>query len=81
MIPLGKYMYGKFLDQKGKTKVVGIFSWSSGDRLGTVKWYGPWRQYCFYPEPDTVFNDVCLAKIIGFLATLNAEHRQKRGKG
>lgn len=44
----------------------------SDDCLGTVKWYGPWRQYCFFPEPidGLVFNDGCLKDICHFMGQL-----------
>jgi hypothetical protein len=35
----------------------------SGGTLGYIEWYGPWRQYCFFPEGDTVFNRTCLDEI------------------
>ncbi len=31
-----------------------------GTPIGKIAWYGPWRQYCFYPEGGTVFNVGCL---------------------
>jgi hypothetical protein len=45
--------------------------------LGEVKWYGPWRQYCFFPEGSvTVFNRTCLADVQNFLQEL----MDRRGK-
>ena len=32
-------------------------------RLGTIKWYGPWRQFCFFPASDTVWSDGCLRDV------------------
>lgn len=36
-------------------------------RLGTVLWYGSWRQYCFVPYANTVFSAGCLADIRDFI--------------
>lgn len=35
--------------------------------LGFVEQYGPWRQPCFFPEPDIVFSESCLLDIADFL--------------
>ena len=42
--------------ESGLTERWGVFSESSGDRLGTIRWFGRWRQYAFYPEPETLYN-------------------------
>jgi hypothetical protein len=36
--------------------------------LGTIRWHGPWRQYCFFPNPfgATVFSAGCLKDIVSF---------------
>ena len=44
--------------------------------LGTLQWYGPWRQYCFFPEYDTVWSAGCLRDVQAFLDGL-AEERKK----
>ena len=49
--------------------------------LGTIAWYGPWRQYCFTPtltETEIIFNNGCLKDIVDVLTHLNDE--QKAGK-
>jgi hypothetical protein len=51
----------------GRTEVHGVFSALHGDRLGTVKWYGAWRQYAFFPERETVWNHACLRQLAHFL--------------
>jgi len=45
--------------------------------LGTVAWYGPWRQYTFDPEADTTYNMACLQDIARFLGVQNQNHRDK----
>jgi len=63
-----KYMeFCKDDQHAGKTEVWYVHNLSSGGRLGTVKWYGSWRQYCFFPEPDCVFNKDCMSDVIKFI--------------
>jgi len=42
-----------------KTSIWTVDSKSSGDCLGLIKWYAPWRQYAFFPSPNTVFSRDC----------------------
>ena len=42
-----------------------------GDLLGVIKWFGRWRQYSFFPEPETVFNNGCLRTITSNIEILN----------
>ena len=46
------------------------------DRIGVVSWYSSWRQYCFFPEYDTVWSAGCLRDVQAFLDGL-AEERKK----
>jgi len=61
--------YLKFVKEgdTGRTEMHGVFSALHGDRLGTVKWFGLWRQYAFFPEPETVWNRDCLRQLAKFL--------------
>lgn len=56
-----------------KTPTALITSQSSGAALGVVKWHGPWRQFCFYPERETIFNATCMTEIQNVIAELKAE--------
>jgi len=44
--------------------------------LGTVKWHKRWRQYCFFPEPDTVLNVVCLEDMGHFIKQISVVQRE-----
>lgn len=48
------------------------------DMLGTVKWFGRWRQYCFDPSSQTTFNRTCLQDLAAFLEQVNERHRVER---
>jgi len=66
----GKYFKIVKLEDKPRTKVYGIYSKHYGDLLGTIKWYAPWRQYCFFPEHDTIWSNSCLREVIDFVGEL-----------
>lgn len=67
---MSKYLEFSLIEQKPKTKVVGVWSKRSSDRLGLIKWYGKWRQYAFFPENDTLFNVECLNDIQTYIKGL-----------
>lgn len=39
--------------------------------LGEVKWYGPWRRYCFYPCDNTVWDVKCLEELENLMKDIN----------
>jgi hypothetical protein len=74
-----EYIQIEEIEQRGKkTSVFPIFSKSSGEHLGTIKWYGPWRQYCFYPLDETIWNDGCLKDVTAFLIGLKLGRKLKK---
>ena len=75
-----KYLISSPIKFTGKTWVYEIVSKSSHQVLGLVKWYGPWRQYCFHPEPDTVFNWLCMDQITHFVEALMQERANSDGR-
>ena len=46
--------------KKRKTKLLAIRNKNSDDIIGYIECYPSWRQYCFFPEFDTVWNITCL---------------------
>ena len=38
--------------------------------LGKIRWYGAWRQYCFWPSPNCVFNRECMTDIQNMIQEL-----------
>lgn len=60
-----------------KTKIFTVMS-SSGDYLGTIKWFGRWRKYCFFPGRDTIFDDKCLAEITTYCIDATLQHKEKK---
>lgn len=51
-------------NESGKTEVAIITNVITGTELGQIRWYGPWRKYCFYPKSDIVFDVGCLGEVI-----------------
>lgn len=66
-----------------KTKIVHIINKSNTNELGTIEWYGNWRQYCFMPslEFDTVWNNTCLTDVILVINQLMKEREIEKPKG
>ena len=52
-------------------------------KLGTIKWYAPWRRYVLIPRPDTIFEfDECLPEILQFGKMLMEQYKlEKKGEG
>jgi hypothetical protein len=70
--PLGEYMEIELIEQKPKTNVWQVTSKRWSDTLGIIKWYAPWRQYCFFPSPlSPVLSSSCLNEIVAFLVKVN----------
>jgi len=50
-----------------------------GELLGEIKWYSAWRQYCFYPLGNSIWNIDCLADVQDFLIRLKRARLEKTG--
>lgn len=75
---IGKYLIAEMVERKPKTCVWNICSKSTSFKLGTVAWYSPWRQYCFFVErAEDIFNATCLQDITAFLEVVNRKQREK----
>lgn len=42
--------------------------------IGTIKWYGSFRKYCFFPNANTVWDTSCLNDVIYFMSKLQREY-------
>ena len=74
----GKWIYfGKLDMPERKTEVWQVIS-KHGGFLGGVKWFGRWRTYSFYPEPETIYEDDCLMEIANFIKDLMEKQKNKR---
>ena len=53
-----------------KTKCWLVTARQGGDILGEVRWFGRWRQYAFYPRPNTIFAGSCFTDLAEFTAAV-----------
>jgi len=74
---MSEYIEFKLIDKKTKTSVYSVENIKSEMSLGTIQWYGAWRQYCFFPIPHTIFNIGCMEYIIKFIQKLMEEKKKK----
>ena len=75
-----KYIYFEVIEEKPKTKVWSIFNKTNLSQLGILKWFGGWRQYCFFPESETVWSVGCLQNVIDFIAKENKARQALKGE-
>jgi hypothetical protein len=62
-----------------RQRVFHVKNKKSGEALGCVQWYAPWRQYCFMVLPSHlkshVFSRGCLEDVAAFLDGLMEERK------
>lgn len=75
---MSKYLRFNLIRDTGKTQLYEVVSAHRGTVLGRISWYGPWRQYIFEPELDTIWNKECLQDLVGELDRLMEARRLGR---
>ena len=70
-----KYLIFKVTEHKPKTKVVSVINKSSGREIAKIQWYPDWRQYCFLPNPGTIWNNTCLSDVNSAIEILMTERQ------
>jgi hypothetical protein len=73
---LKKYLDFQLLEKKPKTAVYHVVSKSSGQSLGRIYWYGPWRQYIFEPESETIWSCGCMQEVMNFIQKLMLKRKR-----
>lgn len=63
-----EYVHFVKIKDKPKTSVWSCRNNSSDDELGVVKWYSPWRAYCYFPTSPAVYSIGCLQDIGRFMS-------------
>jgi hypothetical protein len=38
-----------------------------GVKLGEIRWYAPWRRYCYWPDGETILDASCLREVVEFI--------------
>lgn len=57
------------IPRSGKTNLYEVSS--RGQKVGVIKWYGGWRKYIYYTEPDTYYDSDGMRMISEFMFALN----------
>lgn len=70
-----KYIHFELKEVKPKTEVYSCKNSRSGEELAFIAWYGPWRQYCFFPTIAAVYSIGCLNDIEDFITQLKAKRK------
>lgn len=60
----------------GKTWVWSVENKRNQGLVGIIRWFGKWRKYALYPEPETVFEEVCLRELSDFIEARTREWHQ-----
>ena len=78
-LPKGKYIEAVLViyGPRRNTAIYGVVATSNRSKLGLLKWYSPWRKYCFFPEDGTVFDARCLKQIAEWITELNKRHKER----
>lgn len=71
-----KYIHMMEVPTETKTKHWLVLTKESDARLGVIKWYGAWRCYSFFPDPETLYEHNCLWDIADFVAKETKAHRE-----
>jgi hypothetical protein len=71
----------KIKKKLGRTSIYAVVSKASKLELGEIKWCSSWRQYAFYPNELTFYEQTCLRDIAKFLDMLTNVRIKKREAG
>lgn len=71
-----EYIYFEKVKDFPKTSVWICRNSNSGKPLGVVKWYGPWRQYCYFTLDQSFYSVGCMADISAFIGELMGERKK-----
>jgi len=75
-----KYLKFVVVEHKPKTLVVAVVNITHDEEIGVIKWFSRWRQYCFFPHPNTIWNKNCLDDINDVITSLTPERPKPQPK-
>ena len=70
MAAIKKYKFITIQDSKHPHlpgRLYDIINNRSGDSIGEIGYYSPWKQYVFSSRPECVFNNSCLRDVLDFM--------------
>lgn len=70
------FIIGEYVD--GRKTPIFYISERGRSALGEIRWYGAWRAFCFFTYPDCIFDSGCLAKILEWVESVNAQWKRKK---
>ena len=70
--------YLRFIDKESRqiTKIIGIVNIHHDEEIGEIRWFGKWRQYCFYPSENTIWNTTCMEDVQTVIKELMNERKK-----
>lgn len=51
---------------------------NSGCCIGEIRWYGPWRKFCFFPAPDTIWDNKCINAVYESIKYITDKYKQNK---
>ena len=65
------------IEMKGKITKTFQVATKNGDGIGRIKWFSNWRQYCFFPDENTLYNSECMKDVSEFIDGLMQERKER----
>jgi len=75
-----KYLQFIIKEHKPKTKVIAVVNKTHQEEIGILRWYAQWRQYCFFPHHNTIWNKNCLNDVNEMITELTPVRPKPRQK-
>jgi len=72
---IGEYLEVELISHREKTNIYLILNRKYNISIGQVKWHNYWRQYCFFPNSETIFSSGCMKDLVAFIDKLMEEHK------
>lgn len=73
-----EYVNFRKIASKTKTHRWSCCNLRSAATLGVVKWYAPWRRYCYFSTTEAVYSPGCLKDIQDFLESAMKSRKEER---
>lgn len=78
---MSKWIKFEIVKDTGLTKIWEVTTRKETIPLGHIRWYSPWRKYCFFPLGGTVYAASCLGSISEFIGReMRLRKNKKAGK-
>ena len=59
-----------------KTRKYAVYNLVTKSLLGFIKWKPGWRQYAFYPNSETIFDQRCMLDLAEFCKIITEDHKK-----